>query len=66
MTTPLLVEQTGVAVIPPLHVSVVHHPPLFPVAAQQGVDQDLQAQTLTCETVSQPLVYAAQPAGDGL
>lgn len=54
VTTPLPVEQTGVAVIPPFHGSVVGHAPFSTVATQQGVYQDLQAQTSTssaCVTV---------------
>lgn len=47
VTTALPVEQTGIAVIPPFHVSVAGHPPSSTFAAQQGVHQDLQAQTST-------------------
>lgn len=51
LTTPLLVEQTGVAVILPFHLSIINHPSISPFTTQQCVHQDLQEETFCLVSV---------------
>lgn len=58
LAAPLLVAQTGVAVILPFHLSVINHPSLSPFTTQQCVHQDLQEETWCFVSV---FVYALVP-----